>query len=353
MIYQSYVHGGDVYRNRVTLDFSANVNPFGTPEPVRAAIRESAERVSRYPDPYCTALRERLAATAGVSPDGILCGNGAAELIFSFAQAVAPKRALVPVPSFAEYETALRAAGVEPVFYPLRRETGFAVPEALLDAITPDTDALLLCSQNNPTGRSVDRALLLRILDRCRETGTVLFLDDCFQDLCDADKAFSLAGSLRDGDRVLLLRAFTKTYGMAGVRLGYAISKDRDLLVRMSGTVQPWNVSAVAQAAGLAALSCPGWAEQARALFAREKPYLLRGLSALGVGVLPGDANYLLLSGVPTLYEGLLHKGILVRDCANYRGLTKGDVRIAVRTREENAALLAAIREVLDAEDRH
>ncbi len=353
MILGTYGHGGDVYKNRVTLDFSANVNPFGTPEPVKAAIRESAERVFRYPDPYCTELREALAARHGVSPGAILCGNGAAELIFSFAQAVGPKRALLPVPSFAEYETALRSAGAEPVFYPLSRENGFAVTEEILDAITEDTDALLLCSPNNPTGRSVGRELLLRILDRCRTTGTWLFLDECFQDLCDADKAFSLAGSLGEGDRVLLLRAFTKTYGMAGVRLGYAVSKHRDLFARMSETVQPWNVSTPALNAGLAALNCPDWAKRARTLFAAEKPYLIGELRSLGVPVLRGDANYLLLSGVPGLYEGLLNKGILVRDCANYRGLERGDVRIAVRTHEENAALIAAIREVLDAEDRH
>ena len=349
MILKEYTHGGDVYKNRVTLDFSANVNPFGTPEPVKAAIRAAAEGVFRYPDPYCGALREKLAARHGISTDAILCGNGAAELIFSFVSALKPKTALLPVPSFAEYETALRAFSVEPVFYPLCRENGFILTEKILGAITENTDVLLLCSPNNPTGRSIEKGLLLKILDRCRKTGTWLFLDECFVDLCDADRAFSLIGSLRDGDRVLLLNAFTKTYGMAGVRLGYAVSKNRELLLHMSETVQPWNVSTVAQYAGLAALDCPDWAARARALFAEEKPYLTRELTALGIGVLPGDANYLLLSGVPGLCGKLLQKGILVRDCSNYHGLEDGDVRIAVRTHAENAALIAAIREVLHA----
>ena len=349
MILKNYAHGGDVYKNRVKLDFSANVNPFGTPEPVKAAIRAAADAVDRYPDPYCTALRERLAALHGVSPDAILCGSGAAELIFAFAAALKPKAALLPVPSFAEYETALRSVGAEPIFYSLKREDGFAPTEEILDAVTEDTDMLLLCSPNNPTGRSVDRDLLLKILDRCRETGTWLFLDECFQDLTDADKAFSLIDSLREDDRVLILKAFTKTYGMAGVRLGYAVSKNGGLLSAMSETTQPWNVSTVAQKAGLAALDCTDWAQKARALFGAEKPYLLKELRALGISVLYGDANYLLLSGVPGLYEKLLAKGILVRSCGNYRGLGPGDVRIAVRTHAENAALIAAIREALHA----
>lgn len=347
MILKNYVHGGDIYQNRVTLDFSANVNPFGTPQPVKAAIRAAAEEVSCYPDPYCTALRAKLAALHGVSPDGILTGNGAAELIFSFVQAIRPNTVLLPVPSFAEYETALASTGVKPVFYPLLRENGFAITERILNLITPDTDLIMLCSPNNPTGRSVDRELLLKILERCRKTGTWLFLDECFQDLTDEDKAFSLIGALKESDRVLILKAFTKTYGMAGVRLGYAVSKNRDLLLTMSETVQPWNVSTVAQYAGLAALDCSDWAENARTLFKTEKVYLIKELSALGVSVLPGDANFLLLTGVPTLYEQLLLKGILIRDCSNYRGLQKGDVRIAVRTHAENVALIKAIREVL------
>ena len=349
MILKDYVHGGDVYKNRVTLDFSANVNPFGTPEAVKSAICAATEEISRYPDPYCMRLREKLAVLHGVSADAILCGNGAAELIFSFVSAQKPKNVLLPVPSFAEYEAALRFAGVEPLFYPLLRENDCSLTEDVLAAITEDTDALMLCSPNNPTGRCVEKGLLFKILNRCRETGAWLFLDECFADLTDEDKAFSLIGSLQDDDRVLILRAFTKTYGMAGVRLGYAVSKNRGLLLKMSETVQPWNVSTVAQYAGLAALDCPDWAQKARALFRTEKAYLMKELSALGVSVLQSDANYLLLSGVPTLYERLLEKGILVRDCSNYRGLQKGDVRIAVRTREENAALIAAVSEALHA----
>lgn len=347
MILGNYAHGGDIYKNRVTLDFSANVNPFGTPEPVKAAIRAAAEGVSCYPDPYCTALRKELSELHCVRPEHTLCGNGAAELIFSFVQAIRPKTALLPVPSFAEYETALRSVGVEPAFYPLLRENGFALTADILDAITENTDVLMLCSPNNPTGRGIAPDLLLKILDRCRETGTWLFLDECFQDLCDEETAFSLVGQIKENDRVLILRAFTKTYGMAGVRLGYAISKHGDLLHGMSETVQPWNVSTVAQRAGLAALTCPDWARDARALFRDEKAYLAAELRSLGVSVLCGDANYLLLSGVPGLYENLLERGILVRDCSNYRGLQRGDVRIAVRTHKENAALIAAISEVL------
>ena len=343
----TYVHGGDIYSRLIRLDFSANVNPFGASEAVKAAVRAAAENMSAYPDPYCDPLREKLAAADGVDKNDVICGNGAAELIYTFAAALRPRRALLPVPSFADYESALLAAGCEPTFYPLHRENGFLLTEDILDAIGPDTDLLMLCSPNNPTGRSVPKELLLKLLDRCRENGTWLFLDECFWELTDEDKAYSLIQELEKGDRVFLLRAFTKAYGMAGLRLGYGLCKNRPMLAAMSRLTQPWNVSTPAQAAGLAALDSPDWPRRARASFQTEKPFLRDGLTALGFTVLPGDANYLFFSGPSGLYEKLRERGVLIRNCANYRVLGPGDYRIAVRTRAENEELLRAIEEVL------
>lgn len=345
----SYVHGGDVYRNRVTLDFSANVNPLGTPERVKAAIRAAADEVDRYPDPYCTLLRNALSERLGVPVETIVCGNGAAELIYQFASALKPNRTLLPVPSFADYEAALYAAGCRPTQFPLRRETGFALDDSILDAIDESVDLIMLCSPNNPTGRCIEPALLRRILDRCRKTGTWLFLDESFYGLTDPDRQDSLIPELSDGDRVFILRAFTKLYGMAGVRLGFGVTRNGEMTAALTQSSQPWNVSTPAQAAGLAALDCTDWVQKTRALIAEEKPYLVSALRGLGVHVLYGDANYLLLSDVPHLCRELQKRGILIRDCGNYHGLNAGDCRIAVRTHKENEALIAAISEVLHA----
>ena len=344
---KGYVHGGDIYSQPVRLDFSANVNPYGAPESVRAAVRDAAWKLTAYPDPYCGPLREKLARANGLEKEAVICGNGAAELIYQFAAALRPKEALLPVPSFADYENALAAADCAPVFYPLSRQNGFLLTEDVVERIGPNTDLILLCSPNNPTGRSVPRELLLKILDRCRQTGAWLFLDECFLDLTDEDKAFSLGDHLREGDRVFLLRAFTKAYGMAGLRLGYGLCRNRDLLDRMCRLNQPWNVSTPAQAAGLAALDCPQWPKRARKLFQTEKPFLYAGLTSLGLGVLPGDANFLFFTGEPALYDRLRAQGVLIRNCETYRGLGPGDCRIAVRTRAENEELLKSMGEAL------
>lgn len=342
-----YVHGGDIYRNRIRLDFSVNVNPLGMPKRVKSAVIEAAEHLDVYPDSYCEELRKKLSEKMAADTDWILCGNGAAELIYQLVMALQPKRALLPVPSFADYESALAAVECVPSLYPLLREEGFLLNDRILSAIGENTDIVMLCNPNNPTGRLVDRSLLERILERCRKTGTWLFVDECFGELTDEETP-SLTNVLRDGDKVFLLRAFTKTYAMAGLRLGYAICPNRELVNRICLQSQPWNVSSVAQAAGVAALDCEGWAESTRRLIRREKEYLVRELKNIGIAVLPSDVNFLLLSGVPGLYDKLLEKGILIRNCDNYHELAAGDCRIAVRTHEENEALIEAIREAIN-----
>ncbi len=343
MVLGSYGHGGDIYRNRVVWDFSANINPLGTPQAVREAVRQSAESLSPYPDPYCSALRAGLSAALGTPEETILCGNGAAELIFQFALALRPQRALVPVPSFSEYTAALEAAGCEIEPYPLLREQELRLTEAVLERITPETGALFLCNPNNPTGQLVDRELLLAILKRCRETGTWLFLDECFFSLTDPEAAFSLLPCLEPGDPAVILRAFTKLYGLAGLRLGFCVSRDPDILERMCRLQQPWNVSSPAQAAGLAALDCRDFARESLETIARERRFLERGLERLKIPYLPSRVNFMMLQGEPHWGKALLDRGILIRSCANYPGLTDRDYRIAVRTREANEALLTAL----------
>ena len=344
----SYGHGGDIYRNRVRLDFSVNVNPLGTPGKVKEAVIAAAERLDTYPDPSCEKLRVKTAFRFGADPEDILFGNGAAELIYQFVSALRPKNALLLVPSFSEYEKALASSGCEISFYTLLRENGFAADDNILPLITEKTDLVMLCSPNNPTGRVMERELLRRILERCRKTGTWLFLDECFIELSDTETP-SLYTALQPGDRVFILRAFTKTYAMAGLRLGFALCREKALLSEICRNSQPWNISVPAQEAGIAALDCGEWVREARKVIRQEKEYLAGSLRKFGMTVYRSDANFLLFSAGHGLYEALLQRGILIRNCENYRGLSAGDFRIAVLRHEENEMLINAIEEVLHA----
>lgn len=346
------IHGGDwagfeEQYHRTPLDFSVNVSPLGVPEGVVHAIQRAAAEADRYPDPLCRKLREKITEKEGVSAEQILCGNGAAELIFRVVLAKKPRRALLLAPTFAEYEAALRTVGCEIICYHLREENDFALDDGILATISPDTEMVFLCQPNNPTGITTPRSLLCEILAQCRSVGALLVLDECFCDFLDEPMAHSLTGELGHGGELLILKSFTKLYAIAGVRLGYCLSRDTALLETMVSAGSPWSVSSLAQAAGLAALEEVDYVRQVRTLIQTERPWLAAQLRGLGLRVVPGEANYLLFRCIIPLAEPLAQRGILLRECGSYRGLDDSWYRAAVRTHEENQRLIQAMGEVL------
>ena len=184
---------------------------------------------------------------------------------------------------------------------------------------------VFLCQPNNPTGQLTPLPLVERILRRCEACGALLVVDECFLDFlpdCDA----LTAKALLDSKNLLILKAFTKLYGMAGVRLGYCLCANTALLEAMQAAGQPWAV---------------------RALIAQQRPRLTAGLRALGLRVLDGRANYLLFQGPETLGDALRQRGVVLRSCSNYPGLDGSWYRTAVRTGPENDELLKTLAEVL------
>lgn len=346
------IHGGDwagyaAEYGTMPLDFSANVSPLGVPDGVRRAIAEAAAQADRYPDPLCRALRAAIAQREGVPAKQIFCGSGAADLIFRVVLARKPQKALLTAPTFAEYESALAAIRCDILRYELKEEHDFRLDKGFLQAITPDLDMVFLCEPNNPTGVTSPRALLLRIIEKCRKVGALLVLDECFADFLENPEAHTLKQELQGFPNLLILKAFTKLYGMAGVRLGYCLCADMSLMEAVRRAGQPWAVSSLAQAAGIAALQENEYVEQLRRLVAAERPWLRQKLGALGLRVIPGEANYLLFACDRFLAEPLRHKGILVRSCANYPGLDTRWYRVAVRTHAENERLIQVLSEVL------
>ena len=338
-------HGGDVYDGEIRLDFSANTNPYGTPQAVLNAMSAVLTRVHQYPDPYCRELVKAVSEFEAVPKDWILCGSGAAELIYSYCEALGPGRAMELAPTFSEYSLALERVGCQVERYPLKKENYFSLTEDFLPALERSRpDVLFLCNPNNPTGQVIGLPLLEKILNLCDRQGTALFVDECFLDL--SDDGVSLKARLGEHPNLFILKAFTKSYGMAGVRLGYCLCSDSELLEKMSHSVQPWNVSTLAQAAGAAALGERGFLQKTRALIPQERQWLQKELEKLGFWVCPSHANYILFHGREDLYGRLREQGIAIRSCHNYHGLGVGWYRIAVRLHEENERLIEAVKEV-------
>ena len=340
-----YEHGGDIYINEeIRLDFSVNVNPLGMPDTAKRALFASVEALERYPDPNCRTLRQALANKHGVVQEMILCGNGAADMIFRICACLKPQKALTLAPTFSEYERPVKLFGGEIAEYRLKEENGFALTDDVLSALTPDIELFFLCNPNNPTGRLASIDLLRPVVQGCANNNTLLMVDECFVEFTDGQSMVSL---LEEFPNLLILRAFTKLHALAGLRLGYLLSSNTTLLSLVSQYGAEWSVSAAAQAAGLGALKEQGWAERTRSLIQEERAFMREGLGALGITVFPSDANFLLLKSAVPLYEPLKRLGILIRRCANFTGLDERFFRIGLKTREENEALLCALKEVL------
>lgn len=353
-----YSHGGDIYGSEhIRIDFSVNTNPLGTPREVIEAVASSREEILLYPDSQCRGLRKALAASHSLPEDWILCGNGAADLIFGLAEALRPRRAILFAPCFSEYEAALSLKGCEIIQIPLRPEENWLPDARCLERKLErvgGADLVFLGNPNNPTGMALSSEELEVFAGICRNHHALLAVDECFNGFLERPEGFTMAGKLGRYRNLFLLNAFTKTYGMAGLRLGYAMCADTGLLERLAAVRQPWSVSGIAQKAGIAALSRRDFLEQARELIARERKFLSDGLSRLGFRVWPSMANYLLfsvgqkgkeLSGQEDLKKFLSGRGILIRSCASYRGLDDSFFRVAVKRREENKELLSQMEE--------
>ena len=352
----NYVHGGDIYsmsEDKKVIDFSANINPLGLPAGVKNALKAAISVCADYPDPFCRKLTEKLANYHNLKQEYIFLSNGAADVLFKLALAIKPDKALLLAPTFADYEKALKTVKCKIDYFNLFAGNEFCVTDSILSKINNDTDIVVICNPNNPTGQLTDEALLLKILDKCRSTDTYLLVDECFMDFVDQEKAFSLKKYLSEYDNLIILKAFTKTYAMAGIRLGYCLTGNADIIDKCRENGQDWSVSTLAQAAGLSALDEEEYLTKSKEYIKKERTYLLQNLHKLGFKVYGSAANYIFFSAkkLPRLAENLQKEGFLIRKCANYQNLDEDYYRIAVRTASQNKLLIKAVRKLLKNEN--
>ena len=359
-------HGGDIYGNKnIELDFSVNMSPIGPPQEVCRLLAEEdwTEILSSYPDSTYRELRQALAHRLELPEDFILCGNGASELLMAVVQAVRPKRAMIPVPSYQGYERALQAVGAEILFYQLDREKGFALTEDILErtdglkriAGTKEETLLFLCNPNNPVGKCIEPELLNKVADYCKANHIFLVVDECYLDLLPDAQHRTMKHALAGNPYLIIVNAFTKAYALPGIRLGYLMTSNDELRTKMQMQQPEWSVSMIAQMAGIAAMSSARYLEEARQAVQAEREYISGQLQELGMDVFDGQAPFIMFRSGKELYEPLKEKGILIRRCDGIQGVKKHSeeengyyYRIGLRSHAENVRLMKAIREVPD-----
>ena len=338
------IHGGDVYRNKIKTDFSVNINPFGIPGAVEDALYTAVDSCTKYPDITVEKLKKAVKDMLDVPEEYLLFGNGASELFMAIVHGIKPKKTVIPVPSFYGYEHAAHAVDGELIFYKTKAENGFCLGEDLFDILTEDIDMLFLANPNNPTGNLISMECLKNILVHCRVKGIYVVLDECFIEFCG--KECSILKEIDQFDNLIVVRAFTKIFSIPGVRLGYLVCSNQLFLERIKRQLPEWNISTFAQAAGCVCATQTAFISKTVDFIKKERQFLEEGLKQLGFQVFSSEANFILFHSEKPLYDRLLEHGILIRDCKNFRGLSKGFFRIAVKERNENENLLKRMGEI-------
>ncbi|WP_090165919.1 pyridoxal phosphate-dependent aminotransferase [Pseudobutyrivibrio sp. 49] len=348
----SIMHGGDIYRNSIQHDFSVNINPMGMPAEVQWVLTEAVFHANKYPDIYHERLVEMTSGIFNIPENHIVYGNGASEIIMAICHSIAPKKVLLLAPCFSGYETCVKGAckDCDISYYSLSEDNDFEIHHDILEHIqVVKADLMFLTNPNNPNGKLISKTLLEEIVSACEKAGTVLVVDECFLALTGEERENSLAYDISEHKSLIVLRAYTKTFAIPGVRIGYCLCGSEAMATSLRNHLPEWNLSMFAQMAGVECLKHMEYIEDSAKLIEQERRYLTQGLSRLGAKVYTSDANYILFKcSELDLNKKILEYSILIRECSDYNGLEKGFYRVAVKSHGENEKLLSALEDLLN-----
>ncbi|HHX75596.1 MAG TPA: histidinol-phosphate transaminase [Firmicutes bacterium] len=331
------------------IKLASNENPLGPSPKAEAAIRKLAATVSLYPDGNCYYLKETLARRFNVGTDQLFIGNGSDEIIEIIAKAFLEEgeEAVVADPTFSEYDFAVTLMGGVTVAVPLKKLTHDL--RAMADAVTENTKLFFICNPNNPTGTMVDKKAVAELMQRLPERVITVF-DEAYHEYVTDPAYPRTLDYVRAGRNVIILRTFSKIYGLAGLRVGYALSTP-EIIGMLNRVKEPFNVNLLAQAAALAALEDTEHLERSVRVNEEGKAYLYEEFDRLGLAYEPTRANFIWVqvkADSQKVFQKLLHLGVIVRT---------GDIfgapdvlRVTVGTPEQNRRFIAALRSVLTTE---
>ena len=327
---------------------ASNENALGPSPRALAAVREAAAKMNVYPDGSAFYLRNALAAKLGVEAREVFVGNGSNELIELLVRTFVldGEEVLTSAQSFIAYKLAAQAHGRTIVEAPMKARFHYDL-DALRKLLSRRTKVVFLANPDNPTGTWFTEQELLPFLDAVPKD-TLVVLDEAYVEFVDAPGFQDALALRRKYPNLVVLRTFSKIYGLAGLRLGYGLARP-EVVEYVDRVRAPFNVNLVAQAAGVAAISDVEHVERSRALVREERPFLSEGLKALGATVVPSQGNFVFADfpGRPgkDLFEALLREGVVVRPMGGYGFPTAQ--RITVGLRAENQKCLAALATVL------
>ena len=340
------VHGGKLSIPNLDsdiIDFSSNIGPMGIPLGLRQTLKKRLDSMSLYPDLFSTSLRSDLKKYIKLPKSNIIIGNGAIEIIYNFCNAfLSKKRILIPVPTFSEYEAATKLADCKITFFKTMNLSKNL--DSFISKI-PMNGCVFVCNPNNPTGTILSKTQLSKIILTAKQKSCLVFVDECFIELVPQSNQ-SILNLIKKYDNLFVLRSLTKSFGLAGIRIGYGIGSKQmiDILQKIK---IPWSVNVLAQEAGIIAIKNKSHITKSNSIIKKEYIFLKNKINSIkGFSCHESSTNFILIKtkqNSTKIQEQLLKHKILIRDCKNFRGLNNYYIRIAIKSHKENLKLVKAL----------
>jgi threonine-phosphate decarboxylase len=344
------IHGGKIpvkNSDHNIIDFSSNITPLGIPNSVKLIIKKNLDKIQFYPDPKSENVISSLEKYTHLSKSNIIVGNGAIEILYNFCFAFLSKttKVLIHVPTFQEYETAVKLSNCKiSYFKSLNLSTNI---DSFISQI-PKSGCIFLCNPNNPTGELLSKKELLSIIIVAKKLKTIVFIDECFIELVPKSNE-SVISYVKKYDNLFILRSLTKSFGLPGLRIGYACGS-KEIIKILQKIKIPWSVNSLAQDAANVVIKNTSHLKKSNIIIKKELKYLEDNISILnGFECISSSTNFILIKikyDSTKLQTKLLKNKILIRDCKNFRGLDNHYIRIAVKSHKDNVKLVKALEKI-------
>lgn len=328
--------------------FSANVNPLGISPKLRKALADHIDVITGYPDRNYTALRTAIASYVNCISDNIIVGNGSTELISLMIQIKNPKKAMILGPTYSEYEREISLGGGTSLYYPLKESDNFQIKvNDFTKVLNEQIDLLVICNPNNPTSTAISQDDMRLILDCCKQNDIFVMIDETYVEFVPSQMSVTSVPLTGFYNNLIILRGVSKFFAAPGLRLGYAITGNQDLLKEINKKKNPWTINSLAEVAGKLMFSDTDYIEKTRQLIFSERDHIIQVLSEIeGLKFYPPTANFILVkilkNGITSkdVFECAIKRGLMIRDCSTFPFLGKEYFRFCFMSPQKNQELL-------------
>lgn len=358
--HKDHFHGSDLEKieafygipKEKIISFSSNVNPLGISDKLKEHLASHLDVITTYPDREYTSLRNSIATYTGTEKEYIIPGNGTTELISLVFQVIHPGKSLILGPTYSEYEREIQLGGGSASYFVLKEEDDFSLnTDALLQELDKDYQLLVICNPNNPTSTCLAPENMQKIVAFCHEKNIFVLVDETYIEFVENVTAASAIGLCKTYSNLIVLRGTSKFFASPGLRLGYGVTANEDILNAIHLYVNPWSINSLAVTAGEFMFSDRDYIEATRQLIFKERERLVMELKKIpDLKVYEPTANFVLVKilterySAQDLFEAAIQKGLMLRNCSSFHSLNDKFFRFCFLLPEQNDMLLNCIR---------